>query len=263
MRYSALVYLAAMAGCAASGQEPARPVAFEVASVKRAAPPAETGGPRSTGGAPPTAEDARRINYSNVTLKGVLCRAYDLPPDRIVAPDWLGMERYDIFATVPKDAPAGQIPLMLQRLLAERFQMSVHWAEKEAAGYALVVGKTGPKLTNSSVEGLAGRSAGMTISRSGHLAWTGTTLAGFAAALSHFLDRPVADRTGVQGLFDITLDASPDSLPGLHAGTPDEAAAPLPSIFTAIRGLGLELTPRQDTVRQLVVDSARKIPTPN
>jgi uncharacterized protein (TIGR03435 family) len=262
MRHSLILSVAAIAGCAAFGQEPSRQAAFEVASVKPAAPRYESGGAGSTG-MPPRGfdRDPGRVNYTNVTLMGALSRAYDVMPAKIVGPSWLGTERYDIVATVPKDTPAGQIPVMLQNLLAERFRMSVHWATKQSAGYALVVGKSRPKLTKSTLEDPGRRSFGFT--GSGHLTWKGETLDSVANTLASFLNKPVEDKTGIEGMFDITLDAAPDSLPGLRFGTPSEESASLPSIFTAIRGLGLELEPRQVTVKQLVVDSAQKIPTPN
>jgi uncharacterized protein (TIGR03435 family) len=56
---------------------------------------------------------------------------------------------------------------------------------------------------------------------------------------------------------------APDSLPGLPHGAPSEESAALPSIFGAIQGLGLKLETRLASVKQLVVDSAQKIPTPN
>jgi uncharacterized protein (TIGR03435 family) len=256
--------MAAIAGCAAFGQEPSRQASFEVASVKPAAPPRdETGGPRSTG-MPPRGFDADpgRVNYTNVTLMGALSRAYDVMlPAKIVGPSWLGTERYDIVATVPKGTPASQIPVMLQNLLAERFRMSVHWETKQTAGYALVVGKSGPKLKKSTLEDATMRTFGF--NGPSQLFWKGETLDIVAKSLSTVLDKPVEDETGIEGTFDITLDATPDSMWGLRFGTPSEESASLPSIFTAIRGLGLELEPRQVTVKQLVVDSAQKIPTPN
>ena len=261
MRFSAFLSMASIMGCAVFGQEPSRQIAFEAASVKLATPREDTGGPKSTGAPPAIARDAGRINFSNVSLKGVMCRAYDLRPDRIVGPSWLDTERYDIVATVPKDSPAGQIPAMLQDLLAKRFRMSVHWAEKQASGYALVVGKSGPKLTKSTLEDSDGRSMG--VDGLGHLTWTGEALDGVARSLSMLLDKPVVDNTGIPGAFDITLDVAPDSLPGLPSRSPSQESASLPSIFTAIRGLGLELQPSQVTIKQLVVDSAQKIPTPN
>ncbi|HEY5481883.1 MAG TPA: TIGR03435 family protein [Verrucomicrobiae bacterium] len=262
MRRLVVMSIAVFAQCVAFGQAPSLQPAFEVASVKTAGPPREEpGGARSTGMPPRTFGDPGLVNYSSVTLKGVLCRAYNLLPDKIVGPSWLDSERYDIVAKVPKGAPPGQIPSMLQNLLAERFRMSVHWETKQTPGYALVVGKSGPKLTKSALEDATRRSFGF--NGSGHLAWKGETLADVATVLSTFLDRPVVDMTEIPGIFDITLDAAPDSLPGLHFGAPSEDSASFPSIFAAIRGLGLNLEPREVPVKQLVVDSAQKIPTPN
>ena len=210
---------------------------------------------------PRTFGDPGLVNYSNVTLKGVLCRAYDVQPDNILGPSWLDSDRYDIVAKVPKDAPAGQIPSMLQTLLAERFRVSVHWTSKQTLGYALVVGSSKPKLTKSSLEDSTKGSVGF--DGSGHLVWKGQTLADFARGLAGFLDRPVVDMTEIQGIFDIDIHAAPDSLPGLRFGKPSEESASLPSIFDAIRALGLNLDPQQVTVKELVVESAQKIPTPN
>jgi uncharacterized protein (TIGR03435 family) len=139
--------------------------------------------------------------------------------------------------------------------------MSVHWETKQTAGYALVVGKSGPKLKKSTLEDATMRTFGF--NGPSQLFWKGETLDIVAKSLSTVLDKPVEDETGIEGTFDITLDATPDSMWGLRFGTPSEESASLPSIFTAIRGLGLELEPRQVTVKQLVVDSAQKIPTPN
>jgi len=77
------------------------------------------------------------------------------------------------------------------------------------------------------------------------------------------MGRPVVDMTGIQGEFDISIECSMDSLPGLPpvAASPDSEARP--SIFSAIHELGLNLEPRKVPGRHLVVDSAEKIPTPN
>ena len=58
---------------------------------------------------------------------------------------------------------------------------------------------------------------GSTSSASGHFVYSGITLAGFAAALGRLIAQPVLDATGIDGNFNITLDAAPDSLPGLNA----------------------------------------------
>lgn len=245
---------------------PQRP-AFEVASVKRVdQAPGASGGFGSTGVPPPILGSPGLVNYSDVSLKGVLARAYQVRPAQIVGPAWLDSERYNITARTPQDAPKGQIPAMLQNLLADRFHMTVHWETKEVQGYALTVGKSGPKLTKSTVpEGDAAAERSSGFSTSGHLAFRAETLNDFAASLTIFMGRPVVDATEVKGIFDIILDASPDSMPGLPSGSSEgiAGASPLPSILTAIRGLGLNLEPRKVSVKQLVIDSAQKIPTEN
>jgi len=83
-----------------------------------------------------------------------------------------------------------------------------------------------------------------------------------AAALARLMAQLVLDSTGVDGIFNITLDAAPDSLPGLNARTKDTDSL-YPSVFSALKQLGLALEPRNVTVNILVVDSADRIPVPN
>jgi uncharacterized protein (TIGR03435 family) len=261
MRVTAILSVVAFVNGAAFGQKPT----FEVASVKHVDPASRaSGGFGSTGVPPPITGDPGLINYSDVTLKGVLARAYQLKPNQIAGPDWLNTERYNITARVARDAPKGQIPAMLQNLLADRFRMTVRWEMKEVQGLALTVGKAGAKLTKSAVpeaDAATERSSGF--STSGHLTFRASTLDDFAGSLAIFMRQPVVDMTDIEGMFDITLDASPDSMPGLPSGESKTDASPLPSIFTAIRGLGLNLEARKVSVRRLVVESANKIPTDN
>jgi uncharacterized protein (TIGR03435 family) len=118
------------------------PPAFEVASVKQAAPQTDGRIMVRMGG------DPGRVDYANVALKAVLARAYNVKQHQITGPAWLD-DRYDITAKVPEGVPADQVPLMLQALLAERFKMTIHKETKDQSVYALVVGKSGPKLTKS------------------------------------------------------------------------------------------------------------------
>jgi uncharacterized protein (TIGR03435 family) len=70
--------------------------------------------------------------------------------------------------------------------------------------------------------------------------------------------------TGIQGNFDIEITCSPDSLPGMRlpmSSPRDPGAAP--SIFSAIRDLGVNLEARKVQVRTLVIDSVEKVPTEN
>lgn len=97
----------------------------------------------------------------------------------------------------------------------------------------------------------------------------GTTMKGFSEMLSVTLDRPVIDRTGVSGLFDIHLESAIEGtrLARLLA-IPDTnehpaSVQPLPSIFAAIQDqLGLRLEASRAPVEVLVIDSIDR-PTEN
>jgi len=264
--------------CAALAQ-PAPP-AFEVASIKLSAP---TTGNRimvRMGG------DPGRVNYTNVSLKDVLARAYDVKRYQISGPSWLDSERYDIVAKVPDGVPKEQIPAMLRNLLAERFKMTVHLEKKEEPVYALVLGKNGPKLKKSedsddggpvAPDGARGKGIRMMISN-GHVEAKKATLGAFSDMLSNLLDRPVVDMTKIEGDYDITLDLSMEDLAGMRKmaamagpgpGGPRPEAGPAPesapstSIFTAVQQLGLKLEARKAPLDYIVVDKADKVPTEN
>src|SRR6185369_17810922 len=90
----------------------------------------------------------------------------------------------------------------------------------------------------------------------GHQEMTASTIDDFAASLSLNLDRPVVNKTELSGAYDIALNAAPDSMPGFRMGNGRDSA--FPSIFVAIRQLGLELVPGKVETKYLVVDSALK-----
>src|SRR5215469_10470639 len=162
------------------GQDGPR-LSFEVASVKAVPEDANDSGYwRSTGMAPPIEPHATRITFPNTSLIGVLCRAYDLMPPSIHAPEWMGQRRYTISAKVAATSPEGHIPEMLQTLLADRFQMKLHWDTKEESGYSLTVTKGGPKLKESA----SNTTHGTSMRSNGHLEWTAHTMSDLAAALT-------------------------------------------------------------------------------
>src|SRR4051812_33221743 len=93
----------------ASGQTPSGAPEFEVASVKPSTAHQGHPMPMMSGaiaemmgfnGGPGT-EDPGRIDYSGVSLKMLLVRAYGVRPYQISGPGWLDNERYDIVAKVP------------------------------------------------------------------------------------------------------------------------------------------------------------------
>ena len=291
--------------CAAFCQSSAGRPQFEVASVKPAAP--QTGNVfRTAMGADPS-----RVSYSGVPLRLVLMRAYGVKDYQISGPDWLDTERYEINATVPPGTPKDQVPLMLQSLLEDRFKLTLHRESKELPIYALLVGKNGPKLKESAPDDTAsaagdgpaaggasgGRSMTFAVSGGegavklppgaaaakgtwmrvggGHVSVSKVSSGAIADLLARQLDRPVFDMTELKGVYDFTLDWTPEESQGMgpkqaeRAGEGDAemsaASTPeSPSIFAAVQAqLGLKLEARKGPVEILVIDHAEKVPTEN
>ncbi len=220
----------------------ARSQSFEVASIK---PNTSENGRSSTRPGP------TELYLENTSLRKCIGLAYNVSEDRdnaISAPDWLNFERYDIAAKYPAGTSLDQVRVMLQNLLADRFQLKLHRESKEVPIYALVAAKNGPRLAESA-PGIQG-SIGMS---NGHLSGKGVPVAALADRLSgpvFQLGRPVLDRTGFIGVYDFTLDRASD----------DSAA----SLFTALQEqLGLRLDAQKGTVEVLVVDSMERKPSAN
>jgi uncharacterized protein (TIGR03435 family) len=57
--------------------------------------------------------------------------------------------RFDVVAKLPAGAPQSKVPEMLRSLLAERFKLASHTETRDLAMYALVVGKGGVRMKES------------------------------------------------------------------------------------------------------------------
>jgi uncharacterized protein (TIGR03435 family) len=223
---------------------------FEVASVKQVQPP-----PPGRGVSSSMRMDPGRFICTNVTLKKLIFNAYGVKDYEVTGPDWLNTELYDIAASVPTDTAGDDVLLMMQSLLAERFKLALHRERKEMPVFALIVGKTGPKLKQ--VEFGPSR----TSASPGKLTATNVPMRNLAEFLSRQLDRPVLDLTGLKGFYDFTLEWAPEA----KASAPGDAAGEIgASLFTAVQEqLGLKLEGRKAPIEILVVDRAEKVPTGN
>ena len=90
--------------------------------------------------------DAARVDIGYWSIKQLILRAYGLSPSQASGPDWMDSLRFDILAKLPEGATQDQLPEMLQWLLVERFGLVAHGETKDLPGYALVLGKGGPKM---------------------------------------------------------------------------------------------------------------------
>ena len=207
--------------------------------------------------------DEVKITMRNGNLLTFIEEAYGLKEYQIKGPEWLKSERFDIVATA-SHVTRNQLGLMLQTLLKERFKLEVHRESKVLPVYALVPGKNGPKIQAVKAEGDSGVWNGV-----GKLTAKKLSMANFAESLSGQMDRPVVDMTGLEGVFDFTLEYTNQNIQPLFNGDGGEGtAAPDfgsgPSIFTALQEqLGLKLESRKAPVEVLVIDHAEKVPTEN
>ena len=247
----------------ASGQVGDETARFEVASVKFRPQGAEPG---TTGNMRPISNFTGLLTCPDVTLKALVLRAYDLPDySTLIVPEWMDTNRYDISARAPAGTTAAQVPAMLRNLLAERFKMQLHWETRDMPAYALVVGKGGPTLTRAKIDPPEGHESGSfraDFSSPMRFRYTSTPMFVLARSLTHLIGRPVLDETGLTGYFDIDISASSEFLPGLGMSAPPSDPS-VPSIFEAVKALGLSLDPKRAPVRYLIIDSALKIPTAN
>jgi uncharacterized protein (TIGR03435 family) len=282
-----LALAAIVTGVAVFAQAPAPLPSFEVASVR----PNTSGDGRVMMSIQP----GGRFTATNVQLRVLIRSAFSIQDFQIVdAPDWARDARYDVVAKAASDlqlGPTGGAPgpgqLMLQSLLAERFNLRAHMETREMPIYALVParadGRLGPQLRRSDVDCDAVFAArrggappppptGIERPQCGVRFGPGSISGGMpmrqlAGTLSNVVQRIVVDRTGLTGDYALDLTYTPEQLP---QGPPPAGAPPPPpidpngpSIFTAVQEqLGLKLESARGPVEVLVIDRLER-PTPD
>ena len=197
-------------------------------------------------------------------------------------PSWIHSERYTIAATAPDSASAAlmQGP-MLQALLHDRFNLKVHREIREVPVYNLTVPGAGHKLqphkvgSCTPVEPPSARASSDApiprpavpcagrVRRNGphvRVEWHRATLEELAWILGLLVDRPVVDRTGIVGLFDGSMEFTPDeSNPRMPPAPETNEVATAPSFFTAVQEqLGLKLEKTMGPGEFVVIDDIQR-----
>jgi uncharacterized protein (TIGR03435 family) len=201
---------------------------------------------------------------TGITLRRLMMTGYDLQGFRFIGgPGWLAAKRWDVQAKPSRPASDKETRPMLRALLEDRFQLKDHSETRNMPVYELTVASRGSKLQRVQ----DGNFTQDIRIGNGAIRFTKATVATFASQLTYALARPVIDKTGITGEFNIALEWTPvpgeDGGPttsGLPPGTPEQAASILdgPSIFTAIEEqLGLRLKPGRGPVEVVVIDSVR------
>ena len=227
-----------------------------------------------------------RLNATGITVKLLISMAYGVKEFQVSGgPGWINSDRFDVDAKMadseleslnklPPDQRNVRMSLMVQSLLADRFQLKVSHATKDLPVYALVVAKNGPKLHEAKPgdtypNGIKGPDGvahpGMMRMGPGQLTGQAVQMGQVAMLLSQMLGRNILDQTGLKGQYDINLQWTPDVGEGMMVGGPggpkpptDNPAPPEstgPSIYTALQEqLGLKLDSSKGPVEIIAVD---------
>jgi bla regulator protein blaR1 len=253
-----------------SSGTPTTTITFDVASIKP---------DHSDGHSVRISFNDDSLTASGVTLKRLIEVAYNMNGFQLAGgPDWVSSETYELQAKmdestvealkkVPREQMNEQRRMMVQLLLAERFNLKVSHSSKELPIYALVVAKNGPKFSES--ETIDKAKTGFS-DHDGDVTVTALTMGRVAQWLSRIAGRKVVDKTGLQGQYDFKLHYD-DRTQSLVATAPAEGSAGTaappdssgPSIFAALQDqLGLKLESQKGPVDTLIIESAEK-PSPN
>lgn len=208
---------------------------FEVASIK---PSAEATTRMAIHVSP-----GGRFTTTNTGLTDLLAFAYNVRTYQITGlTRALDDERFDIEAKPDTENSANPVRAMVQKLLADRFALTLHRETRPMPVYALVLAKGGPKFKPSDKDDMSISPGGK-----GRMLFQKVPMALFATQLSQTLGRTVLEKTGLTGAFDFALEFDPQQ-------GPDSTG---PSIFTALtEQLGLKLESTKAPVEVLVVDHA-------
>jgi uncharacterized protein (TIGR03435 family) len=203
--------------------------------------------------------NGRQFATANTNLKYLIQWAWNLQAKQVAGPDWMDQARFDVAGEMsgvgtPTDR---EWKSAVQQLLIERFQLKLHHESREMPAFALTVAKGGAKLTPTAAPageqhmGFSG-AVGETMRGIGVRA----SIADFVGELQRIvLDRPIVDRTGLTGEYDIQFSFTREDNNALGmTQLPDNAA---PNLITALdEQLGLKLAGVKTPVDVLVIDHA-------
>ena len=204
---------------------------------------------------------------TNVTVHDLINLAYWLHPKQLTGgPPWTESDKFDMTGKpdVPGQPNVDQMKMMIQKLLADRFQLKFHFEKRELPAYAVTITKAGAKIIRSQDDpkGLPGfyfgrAAAGTT------LTFRNSPMSQVTAILQNFLDKPVVDQSGLSERYDLTVTFTLDPAQAARLGGPSIPAADnpdaAPDVFTAFQQqLGLKLESTKAPIDVMVIDKVEK-----
>jgi uncharacterized protein (TIGR03435 family) len=229
---------------------------------------------------------------TNIYLFNYILFAYKVTGNQLrilqeEVPAWVRSDRFDIQARAEGNPTKDQMRRMMQSLLADRFELSVHTETRQLPVFALTQlrdGKFGPQLqphsesipcstlpdapasgaaSQATIAGglpkTCGGIGGLTPSVPGRsrIGARNVTMEFIAMNMASIgrLDRAVVNETGLSGTFDFILEWMPERR---VSATPNDAPQPEdlgPTFLEALQEqLGLKLVSRRGPVEALVID---------
>jgi len=249
---------------------------FAVVSIRKN----NSGGPQHLGVATADGYQMKNLFLGYLLLTAYVPQtdgAFYSPGQSIGMPAWLtgDDDHYDVDAKVDEadladwQNPAKQPAMMrsmLQAMLEDRLKLVVHRSTREAPVYLLVAGKSGPKFKETNPgelhPGARPMPGGGTLSREQKddqmtVHYFGISIQQLARWVLGDAGRPVEDKTGLTGKYDVTIERPVPA----GAGTPEVRPVEMSAAEIANQ-LGLKLEPANGQVETLVIDHVER-PSPN
>ena len=278
MRLAGVLLLGVAA--AGSGRLLAQAPAFDVASIK----------PNITvGNSAIQVNPNGRFTATNTSLRALILRAFGLHDSQLIgAPGWIATERFDVNARTETPLPTGPEAMMpmLRTLLTERFRLRTHTEMRELPAFVLRFARRdrrpGPliRTTQADCSG-AQQPTAAEIRAQARDGWppcgiafmvsfvdssgndlktrirrSAIAMKDFATTLQTNVGRPVVDRTGLDGRFDLEYSFAQQPASSA-AGGPDSNQ---PALLVALQEqLGLKLESQRTAVPVLVIDSVEPL----
>ncbi|HET9194912.1 MAG TPA: M56 family metallopeptidase [Vicinamibacterales bacterium] len=210
-----------------------------------------------------------QISILNMTLIDIITQSFRTSRPMVFGgPDWIRTTYYDIEGRGP-DPTVGnpEVWEMMRSLLIERAQLKYHVEQREMPVYALTVARGGHKLTLGENGRCApaikeGKPCGDILIPPFGAAMFNMPIGALLNGLTRRAGRPVVDKTGLTGRYDVNVTFLPDGvkLEELDlTNIPPELRPQDMSMFEALeRQAGLKLEPTREPMPVLVIDNVSR-----